>query len=151
MAQRILNSTSRVMRWYVVTTLLICGVEGAAQETFAAGGAPYSAGVLSGAGSTLAVIGAIAGQGSSVEAAATDALVQVEARLDEVGLNSSHILRVRAGLAPGDGSEFSEWNQAWTRFFSGGHLPARTTVGTSGLPDGALVVLDVANREADDR
>lgn len=143
MAQHVLNSTARLMRCYVVATLLLCGVEVAAQETFAAGTAPYSAGVLSRAGATLAIVGAIAGHGSTVAAAATDALVQVAARLDEVGLSRSQILRIRAGLAPGDGSEFSEWDQAWTRFFSGGHLPARTTVGTSGLPDGALVILDV--------
>ena len=143
MAQRVPISTTRLIPWLVVITLLIGGIEVPAQESFPAGAAPYSAGVLSEAGSTLAVIGAIEGRGSSVEAAATDALRQVEARLGAVGLARSQILRIRAGLVPGDGSEFTEWNQAWTSFFSGGHLPARTTVGSSGLPDGALVVLDV--------
>src|SRR5690606_607399 len=57
--------------------------------------------------------------------------------------NRSNVLRVRAALAPGDGSEFSGWNAAWSSFYAGWHLPARTTVGSSGLPGNALVVLDV--------
>jgi enamine deaminase RidA (YjgF/YER057c/UK114 family) len=142
MAQRILSSTTRWIRWYVVTTLLLGGVEVAAQQSFPAGAAPYSAGVLSGAGSTLAVVGAIEGRGSSVAAAATDALRQVAARFEDVGLARGQILKIRAGLVPGDGSEFTEWDRAWTDFFSGGHLPARTTVGSAGLPDGVLVILD---------
>lgn len=103
----------------------------------------YAETTISDAGSTLVVMGGITGTGSSYLAAGTDALDTVEARLAEVGLGSDAILRVRAALAPGDGAEFAEWNEAWEAHFSSGAAPARTTVGSSGLPDGALVVLDV--------
>jgi enamine deaminase RidA (YjgF/YER057c/UK114 family) len=117
------------------------GIEG--QEVFPLDDAVYSSGVVTPAGATLAVLGGIEGEGSSVQAAATDALNKMETRLREVGLDRNRVVRVRAGLAPGDGSEFPAWNEAWTGFFTGGHLPARTTVGSSGVPGTALVVLDV--------
>jgi len=103
----------------------------------------YAEVAISDAGTTLVVMGGITGTGSSYLAAGAHALGAVQARLAEVGLGSDAILRVRAALAPGDGAEFAEWNQAWEAHFSSGSPPARTTVGSSGLPDGALVVLDV--------
>jgi enamine deaminase RidA (YjgF/YER057c/UK114 family) len=117
----------------------------AAQVLFPLAGAPYSAAAMAPAGSTLAVVGGIEGMGNDVRAASTDALTKMETRLAQVGLGRNHVLRVRAALAPGsgDGSEFTAWNAAWTSFYTGGHLPARVTVGSSGLPGNARVVLDV--------
>ena len=122
----------------------LAGSEAAAQVAHPLPDAVYSAGVSSPAGATLAVVGGVLGRGGDVESAAEDALRQVESRLREVGLGKQHVLRVRAALAPGsgDGAEFTAWNEAWTDFFDAGHLPARTTVGSSGVPDGALITLD---------
>lgn len=116
-----------------------------AQQTFPLEGAVYSAGVSSRSGATLAVFGNVLGTGQDVTAASRDALDQVVDRLDDVGLDRDDILRVRAALAPGsgDGAEFSEWSEAWVDFFGGATPPARTTVGASALPGGALITLDV--------
>jgi enamine deaminase RidA (YjgF/YER057c/UK114 family) len=126
-------------------SLSVIGVNGDAQETYPLAGAPYSAGVESPAGATLAVLGSVVGQGVDAVAAAQSALAALESRLQEVGLGKQHVLRVRAALAPdaGDGSEFTAWNEAWTAFFDTGHLPARTTLGASALPGDARIVLDV--------
>ncbi|HET9949604.1 MAG TPA: RidA family protein [Longimicrobiales bacterium] len=113
----------------------------AAQVVYPLEGAPYAAGVASPAGATLAVMGGILGHGGDVGAAAREALEEVGSRLREVGLSERNVLRVRAALAPG--ADFAAWNEAWTSHFDSGYLPARTTVGSSGLPDGALIALDV--------
>jgi enamine deaminase RidA (YjgF/YER057c/UK114 family) len=125
--------------------LSVIGANGDAQETYPLAGTPYSAGVESPAGATLAVLGSVVGQGVDAVTAARSALAALESRLEEVGLGKQHVLRVRAALAPeaGDGSEFMAWNQAWTAFFDSGHLPARTTLGASALPGDARIVLDV--------
>jgi len=126
---------------FAVTALWGGRLEG--QQAFPLAGAPYAAGVMSGPGATLAVIGGIEGEGGDVGAAATAALAAMEARLREVGLDRSHVLKVRAGLAPGDGTEFTAWDGAWRSFYGSGQPPARTTVGSSGVPGSALIVLDV--------
>jgi len=113
-----------------------------AQTAYPVAGAPYSGGVTSPSGATLAVIGGVTGDGADMVAAAAAALEDLEARLAEVGLTKAALLRVRAALAPGDGSEFAAWTEAWTAFFDGGHLPARTTVGSAGLPGGAGILID---------
>lgn len=124
--------------------LALAASKAEAQVLFPLPGAPYSAAAMAPAGSTLAVLGGIEGMGADMAAASTDALTKMDARLTQIGLTRSHVLRVRAALAPGpgDGSEFTGWNTAWTSFYSGGHLPARVTVGSSGLPGSARVVLD---------
>ena len=146
MTKRCLDSKASAIAWCVALGLGLAlqPVVAAAQRAYPVPGAVYSAGVVSPAGSTLAVIGGVTGEGANVEAAATDALTELEARLEDIGLDKSQLLRVRAALAPGsgDGGEFAAWNTTWTAFFSGGHLPARTTVGSSGLPGDALIVLD---------
>jgi len=114
-----------------------------AQQLFPLAGAPYAAGVMAPVGSTLAVLGGIEGSGADVGSAAAAALGAMEARLQEVGLNRGHVLRVRAGLAPGDGSEFAAWDGAWRNFYGTDAAPARVTVGSSGVPGTALIVLDV--------
>lgn len=115
-----------------------------AQERYPLDGAPYSAGVSSRSGATLAVFGNVLGTGPDVAAASRDALDQVVDRLEDVGLDRDDLVRVRAALAPGsgDGGEFSAWNQVWVDFFGGDTPPARTTVGASGLPGDALITLD---------
>ena len=109
------------------------------------GGAPYSAGVTTPAGATLAVIGGIAGEGGDVLEAAERALEEVGQRLQDVGLSKNSVVRVRAALAPVEdqAAAYAAWTEAWTSFFDGGHLPARTTLGASALPGDALIVLDV--------
>jgi enamine deaminase RidA (YjgF/YER057c/UK114 family) len=113
------------------------------QEFFPLAGAPYAAGAMSPPGATLAVLGGIEGAGADVGAAATAALNAMEARLREVGLDRGDVLKVRAGLAPGDGTEFTAWDGAWRSFYGSGQPPARTTVGSSGVPGSARIVLDV--------
>jgi enamine deaminase RidA (YjgF/YER057c/UK114 family) len=115
----------------------------AGQQAFPLAGAPYAAGVMSSPGQTLAVFGGIEGQGADVGAASTAALAAMEARLREVGLDRTHVLKVRAGLAPGDGTEFTAWDGAWRTFYGSGQPPARTTVGSSGVPGTSRIVLDV--------
>jgi 2-iminobutanoate/2-iminopropanoate deaminase len=136
------RSISKSGGWMVLALALSAGTANA-QVVFPLPGSPYSAGVMAPSGSTLAVIGGVQGTGADMQSASADALNRMEARLAEVGLDRNSVLRVRAGLAPGDGSEFDGWNAAWSRFFSGGHLPARTTVGSSGLPGNARIILDV--------
>ena len=96
-----------------------------AQQAYPAPGAPYSAAVVSSAGATLAVLGGIQGEGARVESASGVALERVATRLDEIGLDRTQILRVRAALAPG--ADFGAWNAAWVTFFAGSTPPARTT------------------------
>ena len=121
--------------------LLLLPATAPAQLAYPAPGAPYSAAVLSAPGATLAVLGGIAGEGSTAESASTAALSGVATRLAEIGLNRAQVLRVRAALGPG--TDFVGWNTAWTTFFAGSTPPARTTVYSSGLPGVASVVLDV--------
>ena len=130
-------------RWQIALGLglLLLPAAAPAQQAYPAPGASYSAAVVSAPGATLAVLGGIAGEGSTVESASTAALSRVATRLDEVGLDRAQILRVRAALAPG--ADFGAWNTAWTTFFAGSTPPARTTVYSSGLPGDASVVLDV--------
>lgn len=114
-----------------------------AQQAFPVAGAPYSAGVIAPIGATLAVIGNIEGVGEDYASASADALAKAERRLAEVGLNRTHVVKVRAALAQGDGSEFTGWNTAWSTFFAAGSPPARTTVGSSGLDGDTKIVIDV--------
>jgi len=125
--------------------LSLHGLAGCAEvgESEPAPAAIYADGVVSSAGATLAILGAVSGEGPGYMQAGLEALEAAEARLAEVGLDRGAILKVRAALAPGDGTEFGAWNEAWTDFFPAGEAPARTTVGSSGLPGEALVILDV--------
>jgi enamine deaminase RidA (YjgF/YER057c/UK114 family) len=128
----------------VVSAMLVStSIRVQAQEVFPLPGAPYSAGVTSPAGATLAVIGGIEGAGADTAAAASQALATLAKRLAEVGLTKEHVLRVRAALAPGGAADFTGWNTAWSGFFGGPRLPARVTVGASALPGTARIVLDV--------
>jgi len=114
-----------------------------AQTVFPLTGAPYAAGVAAAGGSTLAVMGGIEGTGVDTAGAGAAALEAVAARLSEVGLDRTHVVRVRAALAPGGAADFASWNTAWAAAFSGADAPARVTVGASALPGAARVVLDV--------
>jgi enamine deaminase RidA (YjgF/YER057c/UK114 family) len=132
---------------FLGTMALNAGVPGAAAQQFIPlAGAPYGSAAVAPSGATLAVLGGIEGRGADMAAAGTDALNRMEARLAEVGLGRGDVLRVRAGLAPGAGgaaADFEGWSSAWSRFFTGGRLPARVTVGSSGVPGDARIVLDV--------
>jgi enamine deaminase RidA (YjgF/YER057c/UK114 family) len=141
MLSRPIRFMSTVISWSAILAVGLWPGEVSGQERFPLDGAPYAAGVMASAGSTLAVVGGIAGEGGDVGAAATAALGELEARLRAVGLDRSHVLRVRAALAPGDGTEFTAWDGAWRSFYASG-APARTTVGSSGVPGAARIVLD---------
>lgn len=135
---------------YSILLIVFCGVSLPftptrvdAQELFPVAGAPYSAGVTTPSGSTLAVIGGLEGVGADTATAASQALATLSTRLAEVGLTKDNVVRVRAALTPGEAADFAGWNTAWSGFFSSSHLPARTTVGASALPGTARIVLDV--------
>ena len=129
------------LRFALGLSLLLFAAPAPAQQAYPAPGASYSAAVVSAPGATLAVFGGITGEGADMGAAGAAALSRVAARLDDVGLDRSRILRVRAALAPD--ADFGAWNTAWTTFFGGVTPPARTTVYSSGLPGDASMVLDV--------
>ena len=119
------------------------------QRVLPAAGAPYSAAVVSPAGATLAVFGGVAGVGADGETASAAALAELSSRLDALGLDSGHVIRIRAALA--SGVDFGGWNRAWQNVFAEGSPPARTTLYSSGLPDNASVVLDAVAVFPDER
>lgn len=65
--------------------------------------------------------------------------------LEGVGLDLSHTVMARIYLRCFD-RDYAALNALWPSFFAPGRLPARTTVGVSGLAYGALVEIDLVAR-----
>lgn len=62
--------------------------------------------------------------------------------LDGVGLGLENIVMARIYLTEFD-RDYAALNALWPSFFEQGKLPARTTVGVTGLAVGALVEIDL--------
>lgn len=67
--------------------------------------------------------------------------------LEGVGLGFEHIVMARIYLTHFD-RDYAGLNAIWPGFFSAGKLPARTTVGVTGLAVGALVEVDLVARRS---
>jgi reactive intermediate/imine deaminase len=65
--------------------------------------------------------------------------------LGEIGLGLEHITMARIYLTEFH-RDYAELNDVWVRNFTAGKLPARTTVGVTGLAVGALVEIDLIAR-----
>ncbi len=82
--------------------------------------------------------GALASGGAAAETARV--LANMRALADEHGWPLDRLVLVR--LFCSDFSRFGEVNHAWETFFDGVVPPARTSVGVSALPLGALVEME---------
>ncbi|QDL94169.1 RidA family protein (plasmid) [Paroceanicella profunda] len=69
----------------------------------------------------------------------------LEIVLKGVGLGLEDVVQCRCYLARFD-RDYAEFNSVYETFFEKGRLPARTTVGVSGLAVGALVEIDCLAR-----
>lgn len=65
--------------------------------------------------------------------------------LDGIGLDLTHVTMARIYLTEFQ-RDYAQLNAVWVRNFEAGKLPARTTVGVSGLAVGALVEIDLVAR-----
>jgi len=65
--------------------------------------------------------------------------------LGEIGLGLEHITMARIYLTEFQ-RDYAGLNEVWVRNFEAGKLPARTTVGVTGLAVGALVEIDLVAR-----
>jgi 2-iminobutanoate/2-iminopropanoate deaminase len=74
------------------------------------------------------------------EAQAAQILANLGRLIDEMGWSREQLLLARIFCT--DFSEFPAVNRAWEAFFQGAVPPARTSVGVSALPLGALVEME---------
>jgi 2-iminobutanoate/2-iminopropanoate deaminase len=65
--------------------------------------------------------------------------------LGGIGLGLEHITMARIYLTEFQ-RDYAELNEVWVKNFEDGKLPARTTVGVTGLAVGALVEIDLVAR-----
>ena len=65
--------------------------------------------------------------------------------LDGIGLGLEHVTMARIYLAQFE-RDYAQMNAVWVKNFEAGKLPARTTVGVTGLAVGALVEIDLVAR-----
>jgi 2-iminobutanoate/2-iminopropanoate deaminase len=65
--------------------------------------------------------------------------------LNGIGLGLEHAVMVRIYLTNFE-RDYAALNSLWPSFFAPGRLPARTTVGVTGLAVGALVEIDLIAR-----
>ncbi len=116
---------------------------------------PYSQGiVLSGgdlvftAGQVAIPAGASEIKGSGIRDQAKCAMENVGAILREAGCEVADIVKVTVYLA--DMGDYAEFNEVYADFFRAPPFPARSVVGVSGLPKGALVEIEaIAFRRRD--
>jgi len=65
--------------------------------------------------------------------------------LGGIGLGLEHVTMARIYLTEFQ-RDYGQMNEVWVRSFEPGKLPARTTVGVTGLAVGALVEIDLVAR-----
>jgi len=65
--------------------------------------------------------------------------------LDGIGLGLEHVTMARIYLTRFE-RDYAQMNAVWVKNFEAGKLPARTTVGVTGLAVGALVEIDLVAR-----
>ena len=68
--------------------------------------------------------------------------------LEGVGLNLTDVVQCRIYLTHFD-RDYAEMNETYKSYFEPGKLPARTTIGVTGLAVGALVEIDMVARRSD--
>ncbi len=92
--------------------------------------------------SGLVALDAASGQlvGGGAYAETTQILANLRRLVDEMGWSLTQLLVARIFCA--DFSAFAEVNRAWDQFFADVVPPARTSVGVSALPLGALVEME---------
>ena len=79
---------------------------------------------------------------AGVEAQTRRVMENLRIVLDGVGLGFEHIVMARIYLTQFE-RDYAAMNAVWPSFFAPGKLPARTTVGVSGLAVGALIEIDL--------
>ncbi len=67
--------------------------------------------------------------------------------LEGLGLGLGQVVAARVFLTRFD-EDYAAMNAAYESYFAGGHLPARTCVGVTGLARGALVEIDMIAKRA---
>ncbi|HWA20672.1 MAG TPA: RidA family protein [Devosia sp.] len=80
-----------------------------------------------------------------VEAQTRRVIENLRIVLGELGLNLEHVTMARIYLTHFE-RDYAALNALWPSFFAPGKLPARTTVGVTGLAVGALVEIDLVAR-----
>ncbi|WP_417309360.1 RidA family protein [Devosia sp.] len=80
-----------------------------------------------------------------IEAQTRRVMANLKIVLDGVGLGFEHITMARIYLTEFQ-RDYAGLNALWPSFFAPGKLPARTTIGVSGLAVGALVEIDLVAR-----
>jgi len=79
---------------------------------------------------------------AGIEAQARQVMANLRLVLGEIGLGLEHTAMARIYLANFERDD-PGLNKVWIEHFASGHLPARTTVGVTGLALGALVEIDL--------
>lgn len=87
------------------------------------------------------------GLSGDLETETTQAIRNISEILDSAGVPLAAVVRTTCYIARI--ADFKKFDKAYSRTF-GASLPARTTVGVAGLPDGALVEIE-ATAYFDDR
>ena len=80
-----------------------------------------------------------------IEAQTRRVIENLKLILGGVGLGLEHVTMARIYLTEFH-RDYAALNQLWPTFFQPGQLPARTTVGVTGLAVGALVEVDLVAR-----
>jgi len=79
---------------------------------------------------------------AGIEAQTRRVIDNLKIILEGVGLGLEHVVMARIYLTQFD-RDYAALNQLWPSLFPEGRLPARTTVGVTGLAVGALVEIDL--------
>ena len=80
-----------------------------------------------------------------IEAQTVRVMENLRIILQGVGLDLSHVVQMRAYLTAFD-RDYAAFNETYRGFIHEGRLPARTTIGVTGLAVGALVEIDCIAR-----
>lgn len=80
-----------------------------------------------------------------IEAQTRQVVANLQIILNGLGLGLEHVTMARIYLTEFQ-RDYAALNAIWPSFFEPGKLPARTTVGVTGLAVGALVEIDLVAR-----
>jgi 2-iminobutanoate/2-iminopropanoate deaminase len=82
---------------------------------------------------------------AGIEAQTQRVIDNLKIVLGGIGLGLEHVTMARIYLTQFD-RDYAQMNEVWVRNFEAGKLPARTTIGVTGLAVGALVEIDLVVR-----
>ncbi len=82
---------------------------------------------------------------AGIEAQTQRVIDNLKIVLGGIGLGLEHVTMARIYLTTFD-RDYAKMNEVWVRNFEAGKLPARTTIGVTGLAVGALVEIDLVAR-----